>query len=129
MNIENRLLSRIIDNNDIAVVARYNLTAGDFTTQADTFKFIQDYYKQYGEAPAYTTVVAECESFEYVPEVLDSPDYMCKKIKADNAKRKSFDLLQREATEKFSKLNGADFITWLHEETQPKTQYFNSHVH
>ncbi len=117
MSLENRLLSKIVDSGDISPINKYNLTAGDFTAQAETFKFIQEYYKQFGETPAYTTVVAECKDFGYIPEVLDSVDYMCKKLKADNAKRRSFDLLQKEATEKFSKLNGADFINWLHEET------------
>ena len=116
MNLENRLLSKVIDDNNYAELVKYNITEQDFTTQGDTFKFIKQYVKEFGEAPAFTTVVAECPNFEYEPEVFDNVGYMCKKVKADVAKRKTFTLLQKDATEKFSKMNGADFISWLHSE-------------
>jgi replicative DNA helicase len=116
MSLENRLLSKVIDDNNYAELIKYNITEQDFTTQGDTFKFIKGYIKEFGEVPAFTTVVAECPSFEYEPEVFDNIGYMCKKVKADVAKRKTFTLLQKDATEKFSKMNGADFISWLHSE-------------
>lgn len=116
MSLENRLLSKVIDDNNYAELVKYNITENDFTTQGDTFKFIKNYVREFGEAPAFTTVVAECSNFEYEPEVFDNIGYMCKKVKADVAKRKTFNLLQKEATDKFSKMNGADFINWLHGE-------------
>ena len=116
MSLENRLLSKIIDDNNYAELVKYNITEQDFTTQGDTFRFIKNYVKEFGEAPVFTTVVAECPDFEYEPEVFDNIGYMCKKVKADVAKRKTFTLLQKDATDKFSKMNGAEFINWLHGE-------------
>lgn len=116
-NIESKLISKIIDEGTVAVLSKYNVTAEDFTQQHETFKFIKGYMKEFGQVPAYTEVVAECPDFEYVPEVPDNLAYMCKKMKSDIAKRKSFELLQKEASEKFSTLTGTDFINWLHDET------------
>ncbi len=116
-NIESKLLSKVVDEKDITVLGKYNITANDFTTQAETFNFIKRYIKEFGEVPAYTEVVAECSSFEYVPEVPDNMAYMCKKIKSDNAKRRIFELLQKEASEKFSSMTGTAFVEWLHKET------------
>lgn len=116
-NIESRLLSKVIDEGSIAVLSKYNVGAYDFTTQQEAFKFIKEYIKEFGELPAYTEVVAECPDFEYVPEIPDNVAYMCKKLKSDVAKRKAFELLQKEATAKFSSMNGTDFITWLNDET------------
>lgn len=115
-NIESKLLSKVIDEKSVAVLSKYNVTANDFVTQAETFNFIKGYIKEFGEVPAYTEVVAECSTFDYVPEVPDNVAYMCKKIKSDNAKRRSFELLQKEATEKFSQLSGSSFIEWLYDE-------------
>lgn len=116
-NIESRLLSKVIDEGSIAVLSKYNVGASDFITQQGTFRFMKEYTKEFGEVPAYTEVVAECPDFEYVPEIPDNVAYMCKKLKSDVAKRKAFELLQKEATAKFSSMNGTDFITWLNEET------------
>ena len=116
-NIESKLLSKVIDEGNVAVLTKYNVTAEDFTLQKETFRFIKDYTKEFGQVPAFTEVVAECPNFEYIPEVPDNAAYMCKKIKSDVAKRRSFELLQKEASEKFSSMTGLDFINWLHDET------------
>lgn len=116
-NIESKLLSKVIDEGNISALTKYNITGFDFTQQKEAFLFIKGYMKEFGQVPAYTEVVAECPSFEYVPEVPDNVAYMCKKLKSDIAKRKSFELLQKEATAKFSSMNGSDFINWLHDET------------
>ncbi|MDK0636873.1 DnaB-like helicase C-terminal domain-containing protein [Clostridium perfringens] len=115
-NIESKLLSKVIDEKSVAVLSKYNITENDFITQSEAFKFIKSYVKEFGEVPAYTEVVAECSSFDYVPEVPDNVAYMCKKIKSDNAKRRSFELLQKEASEKFNQLSGSSFIEWLYDE-------------
>lgn len=116
-NIESKLLSKAIDEGSIAVLSKYNVGSFDFITQQNTFNFIKKYTKEFGQVPAYTEVVAECPEFEYVPEVPDNIAYMCKKMKSDVAKRKAFELLQKEATAKFGTMNGADFINWLHDES------------
>ncbi len=116
-NLECRLLSKVIDTKDIAVLHKYNIDKKDMATQQDTLEFIQKYYKEFGTVPAFTEVVAECPNFEYEAEVLENPAYMCKKIKSDVAKRKAFNLLQKEATANFSKMNGTEFVEWLAGET------------
>lgn len=116
-SLENRLLSKIIDDGAVLSLTKYNVTEQDFYTQADTIGFVKSYMEEFGVTPTFTEVVAECPNFEYEAEVVDNVAYMCKKLKSDNAKRKSFELLQKEATEKFSTLSGTDFISWLHEET------------
>lgn len=127
-NIENRLLSKLIDEGNTAVLNKFNITTADFTLQKDTYLFIRRYIKEFGQAPAYTEVVAECPSFEYMPEIPDNVAYMCKKLKSDNAKRRSFELLQKEATERFSTMNGSEFISWLHEETSKIKEVTSSEV-
>ena len=117
MNIENSLLSKVIDNNSFFLLRRFNVTEDDFYTQKETFNFIQSYVDKYRETPAYTTVVAECPSFEYEAEVADQMEYLCRKIKSDRARREAFNLLQNEASAKFSDLSGDKFIAWLKEST------------
>lgn len=129
MSVENRLLSRIIDDGNLSVLNKYNVTKSDFYQQQDTFVFIGDYFKEFGQMPSYSEVVAECDQFDYVPDVVDSVAYMCKKMKSDNAKRRSYELLQKEASEKFSKMSGSDFITWLHDETTKIKEVASVDIH
>ena len=115
-NIESKLLSKVIDEGNVAVLGKYNITEQDFSQQSETFKFIKSYIKEFGTVPVYTEVVAECPDFDYVPEVADNVAYMCKKIKSDMAKRRSFELLQKEATQNFNSMSGSEFIAWLSDE-------------
>lgn len=117
MSIENRLLSKVIDENSFATLVKFNIRETDFSDQKETYKYIKSYIEQFGEVPSYSEVVRECPSFEYVPEVADKVPYLCSKIKSDNAKRKAFELLQYQATQKFNDMDGKDFINWLYEET------------
>lgn len=113
--MENKLLSKVIDEQNLSVLYRGNITEDDFYTQAETFKFIKSYSKTYGEVPPMETVVVECPSFEYQPEVKDHFTYLIKSVKNATAKRQAFELLQKEAGEKFQKLQGVDFVNWLAE--------------
>lgn len=115
--MENILLSKIINDKDFSIVRKANITASDFYTDKDTFMFIDKYVKTYGEVPSYQTVVAECEDFDYVPETVDNVKYLVKTLKNNTAKRKAFELLQQEATKRFSTMQGTDFVKWLAEES------------
>ena len=117
MLVENKILSKLVDTGEFGELLKYNVSEADFTEQRETFLFIKNYYREYKEIPPYTTVVAECGNFEYSPEVADGLGYLCKKLKSDNAKLKVFNLLQKEAAEKFGEMSGSDFISWLHEQT------------
>lgn len=116
-NIESKLLSKVIDEGSIAVLSKYNVSENDFHQQGEAYKFIKNYMKEFDAVPSYAEVVAECPDFDYMPEVPDGVGYMCKKLKSDIAKRKAFELLQKDASPKFSELNGVDFVNWLYEET------------
>lgn len=128
-NIECRLLSKVIDTNDIGVLRKYNISSKDMVTQEKAIDFIYSFNAEYGSVPSYAEVVAECSNFEYVPEVPDNPEYLCKKVKDDNAKRKAFILLQKEASEKFNKLGGNDFVNWLASETANIKKFTNTEVY
>lgn len=118
MNIESNLLSKVVDSNCFYVLAKYNITKDDFYTQKDTYEFIRKYCLEYGECPAYTTVVAECKEFEYEPDIPDKVEYLCKRLKSDRARREAFELLQNEAGDKFNELKGDQFIQWLKDRTE-----------
>lgn len=111
--MENRLLSKVLDQKDITMLYRGNVTEQDFYSQQQAYKFIMSYTKQYGEVPEVETVTAECDTFDYTPEVTDHFNYMIKQVKNATAKRKAFELLQKEAGDKFQKLQGIDFVNWL----------------
>ena len=111
--VEHQLLSKVLEEKSFYILNKYNIGESDFYSIPDVYKFVKDYTEEYHETPDFRTVVAECESFEYQAEVHDSFPYMCKTLKSNSAKRCAFELLQKEATEKFNKLNGSDFIDWL----------------
>lgn len=115
--LEAQLLSKILDENNYNVLTRFNIDVADFPTMGDTFLFIRNYQKESGQVPDYRTVVANCESFEYVPEVADSFTYLCKRLKGQTAKRQAYELLQMQASKKFNELSGDKFIEWLANET------------
>lgn len=114
--MESKLLSKVIDEQNISTLYKGNITVEDFYTQADTYNFIVNYTKQYGEVPPMETVVAECPTFEYTPEVKDHSNFLIKSVKNATAKRKAYELLMKEAGERFQKLQGVDFVNWLAEE-------------
>lgn len=116
--IENKLLSKVLDEKTLYPFYKNNITENDFILQKDTFKFISSYVDSYGEVPPFDTVVAECLDFEYFPEVPDSFDYLVKELKNEVAKRAAYNVLQTEASDKFRSLKGVDFVNWLDKEIQ-----------
>lgn len=114
--IEHQLLSKILDEDNLYELNKYNVTEDDFYSLSEAYKFIKDYEKENGSVPDYRTVVAEFEDFEYMPNVTDTFKYLAKRLKSNTAKRRAVSLLQDEATENFSNMNGTEFAEWLHEE-------------
>jgi replicative DNA helicase len=113
MLIESQLLSKVLDEKNFFVTRKYNLTENDFGVQRPAYEFVRDYVKEYGETPDYRTVVSKFPKFEYQPEVSDTFPYLCLTLKGHVVKRQSFELLQKEAGEKFKTMNGRDYINWL----------------
>lgn len=116
MLIEYKLLSKILDDGNFTILNKYNITEQDFTDGKEAFKFIKDYWSLYKKTPTPSAVAEECE-FEYI-STEDTLDYLAKSVKNNTAKRRAFELLQNQASEKFSKLKGNEFINWLHEEVE-----------
>lgn len=116
---EHQLISKILDEKNFFITKKYNLTVEDFVELPKVYKFVEQYVRENkGAIPDYRTVQAEFEDFEYMPEVQDTFQYLCKSLKSNTAKRQAFELLQKQAGEQFKKLKGADFIEWLKNETQ-----------
>lgn len=117
MSIENKFLSQLIDSGDYSVVAKANITEADFLEQKDVFRFIKNFKKSYDLLPSLAEVTSEYPNFLYFPPQGDSLFFTASKLKSDNAKRRAYELLQKEASPKFNQMNGTEFINWLHEET------------
>ncbi|WP_407708517.1 DnaB-like helicase C-terminal domain-containing protein [Bacillus altitudinis] len=111
--IEQQLLSKVLEEQNFHILNKFNIKESDFYTIPDVYNFIKDYSKEHGHTPDYRTVVANYESFNYMPEVADSFAYLAKAVKNDTAKRGAVELLQKEAGKKFSDMQGTDFINWL----------------
>lgn len=129
MSVENRLLSKVIDEGSLTALHKYGVNVHDFQQQKETYQFIKRFTKEFGHVPSFAEVVAECDTFEYIPEVPDNTVYMCKKLKSDNAKRRSYELLQKQASENFGKMSGSEFVNWLHEETSKIKEISNIDVY
>jgi len=127
------LLSKVIDNNDVAALARFGITESDFATEAErqAYRFIVDYAEaNRGQAPSYATVAAEVDGFTYIPEVADSYEYLARQIKNHAAKLEIIKLMQGYTDEKtgkfiespvakkFEELDGNSFLEWLQNELE-----------
>jgi replicative DNA helicase len=115
------LLSKVIDNNDVAALARFGITESDFGTEAErqAYRFITSYAEaNRGQAPSYATVAAEVDGFTYIPEVADSYEYLARQIKSYAAKMAAVELLQNQAPKVFEEKDGKSFIEWLISEAE-----------
>jgi replicative DNA helicase len=111
--IEHQLLSKVLEEKNFFILNKYNVKDNDFYAIPEVYEFVRDYSKEHGSTPDYRTVVANFESFDYMPEVVDSFPFLCKAVKNATAKRGAVELLQKEAGKKFGELQGTDFINWL----------------
>lgn len=116
--IESLLLSKTLDEKDFLILNKYNVNEDDFTTDKETYLFIKKYVEENDQTPDTRTVGMKFNDFEYVPDVVDSFKYLCTELKNISVKRKMFELLQSEASNKFSEMNGVDFTKWLKEEVE-----------
>ena len=113
--IEHQLISKVLDENCFYQLSKYGVTSEDFIAIPAVYTFVSSYVSQYGNVPDYLTVVDKFSNFEYM-ETANTIAYMAKTLKSHTAKRKAYQLLQNEASEKFDKLNGTQFASWLAEE-------------
>jgi len=84
----NLLFSKVIDENNPQALVKFGIIERDLSTEGErqTLRFINGYIAKNGQAPSYATVVAECPSFIYTPEVSDQYEYLARQIKGEAAK-------------------------------------------
>lgn len=122
--IEDLLLSKLIDENAVTEIKRYNLESEDFPTRSDLFAFITEHIEQHGRVPAIETVTERFPEFAdaYLPNVEETFEYLVKELKNRRAKREIYELFvgtrQKELKEKFEKLDAPDFIDWFKNEIE-----------
>lgn len=115
---EHQILSKVLDENNLYELNTFNLSANDFHTLPEVYRFIEDYTADIGDTPDYRTVVAEFADFNYMPSVTDNYKYLARKIKGDSAKRRAVGLLQEDAVANFSRMDGTEFAEWLKNESE-----------
>lgn len=122
--IEDLLLSKVIDENAVTEIKRYNLEPEDFPTRSELFGFIVNHIEEHGRVPAIETVVERCPDFAdaYTPGVEESFKYLAEELKNRRAKRLLYELLagsrQKELKEKFERLSAHDVLNWLKSEIE-----------
>lgn len=121
MNYGQMLLSKVIDNNDVAALKRFGVDESHFGTagERETYRFIVDYAERNrGQAPDFRTVVAECQAFDYQPNVEDSYEFLTRKIKDNAGKRMFNDLVSGKDFERYSQTDFESFAKWLTDELE-----------
>lgn len=119
-----KLLSKIIQNNDPQAIIRFNLRSDHFRTkeERDVLRFIKDYAeKNRNQAPPFDTVVEEVLDFNYEPNVGDTYEYLVNDLKGTNAKYMYLQLLQGAASKKFSEMpdsEGIEYGQWLYDQVK-----------
>ena len=126
--IESLLLSKTLDEKDFYILNKYNVNETDFTTNKEIYNFIKKYVEENDQTPDTRTVGMKFNDFEYVPDVTDSFKYLCTELKNISVKRKMFELLQSEASQKFSEMGGVDFTKWLKEKVESLEQSSRSSI-
>lgn len=114
------LLSKILDTNDVAALARLNISEGHFNTEAErkAYKFIRSYSEQNrGQAPSYATVTEECPGFFYVPQVEDSYEYLTRKLLNESADAEFTKFINEGKLASMFESNRNDMQTFLSELT------------
>jgi replicative DNA helicase len=116
--LENKLLSKVIDEKNFYILMKFNITAEDFALHRNVFTFIEKYVREYGQTPDYRTLVEEFADFEYLGEVADAFPYLCKELKSKRGLRESFQFLQNEVPTMFNQGKNKNFLKELYEQVE-----------
>ncbi|MGE7271411.1 AAA family ATPase [Brevibacillus panacihumi] len=110
------LLSKVIDTNDPTALTRYDIREEHFPTEAErkALRFIREYAETNGRAPDYRTVAAEVAGFTYRPEVVDSFEWLARKVKEGAAKyRQHAFFTGQEFAANYSAMKPDEFAEWV----------------
>jgi len=114
LNYGQMLLSKVIDDNDVAALKRFGIDESHFATEGErqVYRFITDYAERNrGQAPDFRTVVAECPNFDYQPNVEDSYEFLVRQVKENAARRMFVELVSGDHSklvENFDKIGQKD---------------------
>lgn len=115
MLIENKLLSKVLDENNFFILKKYNINEDDFKLHRNVYQFIESYVREYSQTPDYRTVIEQFEDFEYFGEVADAFPYLCKELKTKHGLVSSFNFLQNEVPKMFNNGKNKNFLQELKE--------------
>src|SRR5699024_10499824 len=112
------LLNKVINEDDVKALTRYNIVLDDMPTNTDreAYEFIEQYeHENGGKAPSYAAISDQVDGFEYIPEVTDSFLWLAKGVKGFAAKQEVMRLFENaEVEQKLNELDGNKFIEeWL----------------
>ncbi|MDC3413945.1 DnaB-like helicase C-terminal domain-containing protein [Terrihalobacillus insolitus] len=116
--IEEQIISKMLDENNVHSVLKFNVNSGDFERLGHVFDFVVDYRKKYGSCPDAETVVSEFPDFEYMEGVHEPFKGLSTRLKQAAAKRRSFELIATKAKAKFKEVGskGDEFVAWIKKE-------------
>jgi len=113
------LLSKIIEENNFTAIGRHRIDADDFVTKGEqeVFQFICTYAKENGyNCPSPDLVAHTFDEFNVRFGVNESYEYLVKNLKGYLAKRKLYNLMANEASDKFETMAGAEFLDYFQEQ-------------
>jgi replicative DNA helicase len=113
--LENKLLSKVIDEKNFFILKKFNITEDDFQVHKEVYQFIESYVREYGQTPDFRTVVEKFDDFEYLGEVYDAFPYLCKELKTKRGLVESFKFLQDEVPKMFQNGKNKNFLKELKE--------------
>jgi replicative DNA helicase len=116
--IEEQIISKMLDENNVHSVLKFNVRADDFERNGEVFEYVVDYRKKFGACPDVETVVAEFPDFEYMEAVHEPFKGLATRLKQAAAKRRSFELIATKARTKFKEVGnkGDEFVAWIKKE-------------
>lgn len=114
--IEEQIISKMLDEQNVHSVLKYNVNKNDFVRNGDVFEFVVNFRKSYGSTPDVETVVSEYPDFEYMEAVHEPFKGLAARLKQAAGKRRSFDLIATKAKEKYQELKGDEFALWAKEQ-------------
>jgi replicative DNA helicase len=111
--LENKILSKVLDEQQFFVLKKYNIGEDDFITLPDVYRFIEEYVREYGQTPDYRTVVEQFADFDYMGEVADAFPFLCKSLKEKRGIATSYQFLRDEVPKMFQNGKNKNFVSEL----------------
>ena len=81
-NAPQQVITTIIDNEDITVLSRYNLTSDMFGPYKEHIERIQEYYNQYGHTPGESTIESWWEE-NILTETVEPEEEITRQLQID----------------------------------------------